>query len=114
MFMIYEDRAIYKGKKEIVVRKVYRTKTGGRIDPDIVNYIVKRWNRVLTKREESILKIFQLKSWMIIIVWNIGRLIKVMMSGWTVSHMSVGRYRFKQEIAGELQERTNLSAWALT
>jgi len=36
MFTIYNDRAIYKGSKEIVEKKVYRTKTGSRIDPDIV------------------------------------------------------------------------------
>jgi len=41
MFMIYDDRAIYKGNKEIVVKKVYRTKTGGRIDPDIVKLYCK-------------------------------------------------------------------------
>lgn len=41
MFVIYDDRAIYKGKKEIVVKKVYRTKTGSRIDPDIVKLYCK-------------------------------------------------------------------------
>ena len=41
MFTIYDDRAIYKGNKGIVVRKVYRTKTGSRIDPDIVKLYCK-------------------------------------------------------------------------
>jgi len=36
MFMIYDDRAIYKGNKEIITKKVYRTKTGSIIDPDVV------------------------------------------------------------------------------
>jgi len=36
MFMIYDDRAIYKGNKEIVKRKVYR-----KIDPDIVKLYCK-------------------------------------------------------------------------
>lgn len=41
MFIIHDDRAVYKGNKEIVRRKVYITNTGSRIDPDIVQLYYK-------------------------------------------------------------------------